>query len=61
MNRQAKYKNGKLVGRGIEWTDYTSNIIAGCKHDCRWEMPDGKIAICYAETTATNVAQAAYP
>lgn len=61
MNKQAKYRDGKLVGRGIEWTDYTSNPIAGCQHDCRWKMPDGKIAICYAENTATNVAQSAYP
>lgn len=30
-------------------------------HRCRWEMPDGSIAECYAETTAERVAQAAYP
>lgn len=52
MNKQAKYKNGQLVGRGIEWTDFTWNPIGGCKHGCRWEMPDGSIAICYAEEVA---------
>lgn len=57
MNKQAK-SNG---GRGIEWTDYTWNPVGGCKHECRWEMPDGSIAKCYAEDTANGVAQAAYP
>jgi len=56
----------------IEWTrvmlpdgtrtrGYTWNPIAGCQHGCRWEMPDGKIAECYAENVAENVAVAAYP
>lgn len=37
---------------GIEWTDYTWNAVGGCQHGCRWTMPDGSIAKCYAETTA---------
>jgi len=57
MNKQNK-GNGR---RGIEWTDYTWNPIGGCKHSCRWEMPDGTTAVCYAETVAERVAQAAYP
>ncbi|KKR01657.1 MAG: hypothetical protein UT24_C0003G0064 [Candidatus Woesebacteria bacterium GW2011_GWB1_39_12] len=60
MNKQKKYVNGKLVSRGIEWTDYTINAIAGCKHGCAWLMTDGK-APCYAETTAEGVASSAYP
>jgi protein gp37 len=46
---------------GIEWTQYTWNVIGGCKHACGWQMPDGKIATCYAKTVAERVAQAAYP
>lgn len=46
---------------GIEWTDYTWNPVAGCQHGCRWNMPDGSTAICYAEAVANKVAQAAYP
>ncbi|MFZ4813515.1 MAG: DUF5131 family protein [Phototrophicaceae bacterium] len=57
MNKQ--YKSSSR--RGIEWTDYTWNPVGGCKHQCRWEMPDGSIAECYAETIAHRVAQAAYP
>ncbi|PJF45125.1 MAG: hypothetical protein CUN55_00485 [Phototrophicales bacterium] len=53
MNKQRK--------NGIEWTDYTWNPVAGCFHDCRWEMPDGSIAECYAKTVAENVATSAYP
>lgn len=60
MNKQEKRKAGKVVGRGIEWTDYTWNPVGGCKHACRWAMPDGSIAICYAEEVANGVAQAAY-
>jgi protein gp37 len=43
---------------GIEWTHphgrpgFTANPVKGCKHACRWRMPDGKIAICYAEAIA---------
>src|SRR5687768_4098728 len=57
MNKQGTLKDGQWVG-GIEWTrlwhrlpGFTSNPIKGCEHECRWEMPDGKIAICYAEAT----------
>lgn len=62
MNKQGKLINGKAVG-GIEWTKTflpngterqgaTLNPLAGCEHGCRWRMPDGSIAVCYAETTA---------
>ena len=57
MNKQDK-GNGR---RGIEWTDYTWNPVGGCKHGCRWKMPDGTVAECYAETVAERVAQAQYP
>ena len=57
MNKQA---NGR-GGRGIEWTNYTWNPVRGCQHGCRWVMPDGSIAECYAETIAERLAQAAYP
>lgn len=57
MNKQ---KNGK-GGRGIEWCDYTWNPVRGCQHGCRWVMPDGTVAECYAETVAERVAQKAYP
>lgn len=71
MNKQGREIDGKVVG-GIEWTKtilpnkteragYTHNPIAGCQHGCRWKMPDGKIAICYAENVAENLAQTAYP
>jgi protein gp37 len=56
MNKQRKTDGG----RGIEWTDYTWNPVRGCKHQCRWEMPDGSIAECYAETVAERVAQKVY-
>lgn len=49
------------VKRGIEWTDYTWNPVGGCKHGCRWVMPDGTVAECYAETVAGRVAQSTYP
>lgn len=67
MNRQDVWKNGKLVKRSIEWTQpygrpgYTWNPIKGCLHDCKWKMPDGSIAECYAKTVAERVAQHAYP
>lgn len=56
MNKQQKGN-----GRGIEWCDYTWNPVRGCQHGCRWIMPDGSIAECYAETIAERVAQKAYP
>lgn len=71
MNKQGRLENGKVVG-GIEWTKtilpdgterqgFTWNVIRGCQHGCRWTMPDGSIAECYAETIAERVAQRAYP
>lgn len=42
----------KQGANGIEWTDYTWNPIGGCFHDCKWEMPDGSIAQCYAKSIA---------
>jgi protein gp37 len=57
MNRQQK----SPTSRGIEWTDFTWNPVGGCKHACRWKMPDGSIAVCYAETIAERVARHAYP
>jgi protein gp37 len=57
MNKQSKGK-GK---RGIEWTDFTWNPVGGCRHGCRWRMPDGTVAECYAETVAEGVAQHSYP
>ena len=57
MNKQVK-SNGR---RGIEWTDYTWNPVGGCQHGCRWEMPDGTIAECYADTVAEGIARSAYP
>jgi protein gp37 len=59
MTVQFKPRTG---GRGIEWCDETRNVTGGCMHECRWEMPDGTTAICYAESLAENgVASAAYP
>lgn len=57
MNKQRK-ASGK---RGIEWCHYTWNPVGGCQHRCRWKMPDGSIAECYAETVAERVAQQSYP
>lgn len=56
MNKQNTGPN-----RGIEWTNYTWNPVAGCMHGCRWVMPDGSIARCYAEAVAEGVARKAYP
>jgi protein gp37 len=60
MNKQGR--------SGIEWTHvygpntgYTWNPVAGCLHECQWEMPDGSIAECYAKTIAEGLASAAYP
>lgn len=61
MNRQTKSSGSGQISRGIEWCDYTWNVIAGCQHRCRWTMPDGRVAVCYAETVANGVARAAYP
>ncbi len=70
MNKQGKIIDGKVVG-GIEWTKtvladgterqgYTHNVIGGCQHACRWTMPDGSTAICYAEEVAKKF-RTAYP
>lgn len=57
MNKQGNAQGG----RGIEWCTHTWNPIGGCQHACRWEMPDGTTAICYAELVAERVAGAHYP
>lgn len=62
MNQQKKFnKDGSVKSRGIEWTDYTSNPVAGCFHACRWQMPDGSVANCYAEDVAGGIAGKMYP
>jgi protein gp37 len=59
MTQQFKPKTG---GRGIEWCDETRNATGGCLHECKWEMPDGTVAICYAKELAERgVAKNAYP
>lgn len=59
MTVQFKAKTG---GRGIEWCDETRNATGGCLHDCKWEMPDGTVAGCYAKALAeAGVAKAGYP
>lgn len=47
--------------KAIEWTDFTWNPVGGCHHACRWTMPDGTTARCYAEAVAEGVARNAYP
>lgn len=47
--------------RGIEWADATRNVTGGCEHACKWEMPDGTVAECYAKTVAEFLAVRAYP
>lgn len=55
--------NEQRPPNAIEWTrvrnpdgtirrGFTWNPIAGCLHDCEWDMPDGKRAECYAKTVA---------
>lgn len=59
--------NEQKPPNAIEWTrvynrrGFTWNPIKGCLHDCKWRMPDGAIAECYAKTVAERVAQHAYP
>lgn len=64
--------NEQKAPKGIEWTrirkpdgtrtrGFTWNVLGGCQHACQWEMPDGKVAECYAKTVAERVAQRAYP
>jgi protein gp37 len=52
--------NPKTGARGIEWSSVTINVTGGCLHGCRWQMPDGTIAVCYAETVAEGIAANAY-
>lgn len=53
--------NEQKAPAGIEWTrvwgrrGFTWNYVQGCKFGCRWEMPDGTVAKCYAEEIATNL------
>ena len=62
LNMQVKRnKDGSIKSRGIQWTDATWNPIAGCPHQCRWAMPDGQEAVCYAEDIAHGIAKSAYP
>lgn len=58
MNYQFDPRRGK---RGIEWCDVTWNPVGGCMHGCRWQMPDGTTAVCYAEEVAGFLAVKAYP
>lgn len=55
--------NEQKAPGGIEWTriknkdgsyrrGYTWNPVQGCKHDCKWTMPDGVVVPCYAKTVA---------
>lgn len=54
--------NEQIAPNGIEWTrvkhltsirrGFTWNPVGGCAHECQWQMPDGKIAVCYAKTLA---------
>lgn len=60
LNYQEKRKNGAVVSRGIEWTNATWNPGSGCLHGCRWTMPDGSEAICYAESVANRIAKSIY-
>lgn len=46
---------------GTRQDGYTWNVAGGCKHGCQWQMPDGKIASCYAKDVAEGIAKSAYP
>lgn len=61
MNKQLKIRDGKVIGRGIEWCDLTWNYLGGCEHRCEWDMPNGERAICYAKDVALGVAREHYP
>ncbi|HLU10842.1 MAG TPA: DUF5131 family protein [Oceanobacillus sp.] len=61
MNKQRKVRKDGTIKRAIEWCDFTWNPVRGCQHGCRWVMPDGSVAECYAETIAERIAQNAYP
>lgn len=52
----------RILADGTRLPGYTWNVIGGCLHACRWTMPDGKVAICYAEDIAENgVAKSNFP
>lgn len=64
--------NQQKAPNGIEWTrvrlpdgsrsrGYTWNVMGGCMHACQWQMPDGKVAGCYAKDVAEGLARAASP
>lgn len=64
--------NEQRPPKSIEWTripnpdgtfrrGFTWNPVAGCQHGCQWQMPDGSIAICYAQSIAEGLASASYP
>lgn len=54
--------NIKTGARGIEWCSETRPVFGGCFHECRWRMPSGEIAKCYAEELAENgLAKGGYP
>ncbi len=57
MNIYKPDENGDATG--IEWTmlpgtvaGASLNPIAGCYHNCMWEMPGGDVVSCYAEAMA---------
>jgi protein gp37 len=60
--------NKQKPNGGIEWTHvfgpgsgHTWNPVAGCKHACQWQMPDGSVAQCYARSIAEGLARTHYP
>lgn len=64
MNKQGNKLN---PSGGIEWTHvfgpgtgYTANPVRGCLHGCKWLMPDGNWAGCYAKDIAERFPKA-YP
>lgn len=55
---KVRLAHSEMLERGI---DATWTPCAGCKQKCRWLMPNGEIAKCYAETCAEGLASKAYP
>lgn len=52
----------RRLADGTRLPGFTWNVGGGCLHRCRWKMPDGKIAICYAEEIADKgVAKSNFP
>lgn len=56
MNKQQK----SAEKRGIEWCTHTWNPVQGCKHDCKWSMPDGSVAGCYAKAMSESMRSDAF-